>query len=53
MSEEQTELVNVRLPSQIVEWLDGLVKKGVYKSRSETIREFLRNYVIKERESGK
>ncbi|MBS3130844.1 ribbon-helix-helix protein, CopG family [Candidatus Woesearchaeota archaeon] len=39
------EIFNVRLPKEIVEWLDSLVKKGIYKSRSEAIREFSRNYV--------
>ena len=46
---EATELVNVRLPSAIVKWLDGLVEKGIYKSRSEAIRDFIRGYVLGER----
>jgi len=37
------EVLNVRLPKEIVSWLDILVQKGVYKSRSEAIRDFLRN----------
>jgi Arc/MetJ-type ribon-helix-helix transcriptional regulator len=40
------EVVNVRLPSEIVKWLDGLVKKRIYKSRSEAIRHFIRNCVL-------
>ena len=39
------EVLNVRLPSEIVKWLDSLVEKGIYKSRSEAIREFCREYV--------
>ena len=39
------EIVNVRLPSEIVKWLDLLVEKGVYNNRSEAIREFCREYV--------
>ena len=47
------ELINVRLPSQIVKWLDSLLGKGIYKSRSEAIRDFLRSYVLKERDGTK
>jgi len=39
------EVLNVRLPSEIVKWLDSLVEKGIYKSRSEAIREFCREYI--------
>ena len=35
-------VINVRLPKEIVEWLDSLVARGIYKSRSEAIREFSR-----------
>ncbi len=38
-------ILNVRLPKEIVEWLDHLVSKGIYKSRSEAIREFSREYI--------
>jgi len=38
-------VLNVRLPSDIAQWLDSLVKKGIYKSRSEAVREFSRSYV--------
>ena len=41
----EIEILNVRLPKDITEWLDSLVKKGIYKSRSETIREFSREYI--------
>ena len=41
----EIEILNVRLPSEIVKWLDSLVKKGVYNSRSEALREFCREYV--------
>jgi Arc/MetJ-type ribon-helix-helix transcriptional regulator len=40
------EVVNVRLPSETVKWLDRLVQKRIYKSRSEAIRHFLRNHVL-------
>ena len=45
----EIEILNVRLPSEITKWLDSLVKKGVYKSRSEAIREFSREYVKESR----
>ena len=42
-------VVNVRLPKKIVEWIDSLVEKDIYNSRSETIRDFSRSYVIDNR----
>ncbi len=41
----EIEILNVRLPSDIVKWLDSLVEKGAYNSRSEAIREFCREFV--------
>ncbi len=49
---KEVELVNVRLPLPIVEWIDLLVKKGIYKSRSEAIRDFVRSYVLSQREAS-
>ena len=43
-------VVNTRLPKHIVKWIDELVENEVYKSRSEAIRDFLRDYAINERE---
>jgi Arc/MetJ-type ribon-helix-helix transcriptional regulator len=45
---QNAELVNVRVPSEIVGWLDQLVKRGVYKSRSEAIRDFVRAHVLEQ-----
>ena len=42
---QKTEIVNLRLPKEHIEWLDSLVQKGIYKSRSEALREFSRNYL--------
>ena len=39
------EILNVRIPSGVVKWLDSLVEKGMYKSRSEAVREFCREYI--------
>lgn len=46
----KVEIVNVRLSKEIVQWIDSLVAKGIFKSRSEAIREFSREH-IKECES--
>jgi metal-responsive CopG/Arc/MetJ family transcriptional regulator len=42
-------VVNIRLPKEIVAWLDSLVNKNLFNSRSEAIREFSRSYVQKHR----
>ena len=41
----EIEILNVRLPIEITKWLDSLVKRSIYKSRSEAIREFSREYI--------
>jgi Arc/MetJ-type ribon-helix-helix transcriptional regulator len=43
--EDDIHILNVRLPDEILDWLDSLVKSGVYDSRSEAVRDFIRNYV--------
>ncbi len=37
-SEEKMTLISVHIPKQILKELDGLVKQGVFPSRSEAIR---------------
>ena len=44
------ETLNVRIPTQIVIWLDSLVDSGMYKSRAEALRFFVRDYVKKTEE---
>lgn len=39
-------IVSVRLPRPVVDWLDKLAERGIYKSRSEAVREFVRSYVL-------
>lgn len=39
---------NIRLSSQLVEWIDSQVEEGLYKSRGEAIREFIRDFLGKE-----
>ena len=40
------EAVNVRIPDELLKIIDGLVEKGLFSSRAEAIREFLREYAI-------
>lgn len=44
--DKDIEIINVRLPEEIVRWLDSLVDKKVFRNRSEAIREFARDYVL-------
>ncbi len=45
-------IINIRLPKKVVSWIDSLVDKKAYNSRSDLIRNFLREYVIEQREKG-
>ncbi len=42
---QKIHILNVRLPKEITEWIDSLVKKNIYNSRSEVVRDFIRDYV--------
>ena len=44
----QIHVMNVRLPKDVIDWLDQLVKQGIYNSRSEAIREFVREHIKEE-----
>jgi Arc/MetJ-type ribon-helix-helix transcriptional regulator len=46
---QKTETVNVRVPNEIAGWIDALVEKKLFSSRSEVIRHFLREYVAEEK----
>jgi Arc/MetJ-type ribon-helix-helix transcriptional regulator len=41
-------LVNVKLPERLIDGLDELVKSGIYHSRSDAIREAVRNLLRRE-----
>ena len=43
--QEKIQVMNVRLPEEIVKWLDSLVEQNIYGSRSEAVRDFIRQYV--------
>ncbi|MBR9699506.1 ribbon-helix-helix protein, CopG family [Candidatus Woesearchaeota archaeon] len=42
---QKINILNVRLPDDIIKWLDSLVKREIYGSRSEAIRDFIRDYM--------
>ena len=42
---QKISILNVRLPSEAIEWFDSLVDRGIYGSRSEAIRDFIRDYM--------
>lgn len=44
---KDVEIVNIRLPTELILFLDQLIEKGFYKTRSEAIREFVREYIQK------
>ncbi|MEM0230905.1 MAG: ribbon-helix-helix domain-containing protein [Candidatus Woesearchaeota archaeon] len=44
---KETKVLNIRFSPEIIRWLDSLVEKKIYSSRSEAIRDFLREFVLK------
>ena len=42
----EVEILNIRLPKDIIKWIDSLIDKGIYDSRSEMIRNFIREYIM-------
>jgi metal-responsive CopG/Arc/MetJ family transcriptional regulator len=47
---DKTEIVNVRLPKELLKKLDLVLKEKSYSSRSEAVRQFLREYVQEQKE---
>ena len=41
----KTQVLNIRIPKELILEIDAVVKNKTYKSRSEAIREFARKYV--------
>lgn len=52
-SSKNIEVITVRIPREITNVLDSLVKSGIYNSRSEAIREFLREFAIEKNDEKK
>ena len=46
---QKAEVINIRLPKEIVKQLDSLIDGNLYNTRSEIIRQFLREYVQEQR----
>ena len=46
----KTEIVNVRIPKEILKSIDSIINKKLFTSRSELIRQFLREYVTEKKE---
>ena len=44
-------VLNIRLSNEMVSWLDSLIEDGIYKSRSEAIRGFIREFLEEQGES--
>jgi Arc/MetJ-type ribon-helix-helix transcriptional regulator len=42
---EEMQILNVRLNPEVIDWLDSLVKENIYSSRSEAVRDFIRDYL--------
>ena len=38
-------VLNVRLSNEMASWLDTLIDEGIYKSRSEALRDFIRDFL--------
>lgn len=49
---QEIHVMNVRLPRDVIDWIDSLVKRGVYNSRSEAIRSFVREYITDSNAAG-
>jgi len=47
--DERLVLVSFRIPKQMLDELDELVREGVFSSRSEAIRAAIRDLIIRER----
>lgn len=50
---QKTEIVNVRLPKEIVKKLDLIIDKKLFTTRSEIVRHFLREYVQEQKRDNK
>jgi Arc/MetJ-type ribon-helix-helix transcriptional regulator len=48
----ETAVINVRLPEEVIRILDSLIEKELFSTRSEAIREFLREHLEESNESA-
>lgn len=45
---QDVNILNIRLPDDILDWIDTMINSGIYSSRSELIRDMIREFVNKE-----
>jgi metal-responsive CopG/Arc/MetJ family transcriptional regulator len=43
--EQEMQILNVRFTPDIIAWLDSLIGQEIYSSRSEAVRDFIRDYL--------
>jgi len=48
----KTEIINVRLSKELLKKLDPLLQEKSFSSRSEAVRQFLREYVQEQKQRG-
>ncbi len=46
------ETLQIRLPKELLEKIDQLVKTGIYRSRSEVLRQAVQDYIIRSNYNG-
>lgn len=45
----KTRTLNVRIPQELLSWIDTLVESKIYNNRSEAIRNMIREHLIKKK----
>jgi Arc/MetJ-type ribon-helix-helix transcriptional regulator len=53
MKKEDGVTISLRLPKKLLEEIDSVVSEGMFQSRSDFIREAIRQYLIRLEERGK
>ncbi|MCI4408088.1 MAG: ribbon-helix-helix protein, CopG family [Thermofilum sp.] len=53
MREEDAVIISVRIPKKLLEQMDKLIGQGLFQSRSDFLREAIRSYIIRLRETQK
>ena len=48
----KTEVINIRVPKELLKKLDPLLKEQSFSSRSEAIRHFLREHVQEQKKNN-
>lgn len=48
--EQDIDILNIRLPDDIINWIDSMIEEGIFSTRSEVIREIVRDFINSEDE---